>query len=462
MTDDRPSKPAPAETGPQAPRKATPAAAAAGPTEAEQAPQKKLQKVKKDPAQREAERLARRAEIRAQRQAERKAERLAKRYASVPIVEVAGPPQRRRMEAGHWIALLSFVALVLVPTIVAAWYLWTRAADQYASHVGLTVQQDEAVNPAAALTGLMVQIGGQGPRSDTDILNEYLRSPALVATLAERFDLKGHYAALHAQDPVFALQPGASLDDLIDYWWRILYVRYDDATGLIDMRVQAFDADTAQNLAQSILEEATRVITELAAQARSDTVRFAEEDVQRAQAQLRQAREALIAFQTRSQILDPDTDVEGKLNIITSLQAELAGALISLDALRETTQASDPRITTAERRVEVIRLRIDAERSNMAVGGTGENYPALLAEYQRLAAERRHATDTLAQAFLALDAARSEAAKQSRYVITYVSPTLADAALYPRRFLWLAATTGAGFMIWFLLNVAYVSARDRR
>lgn len=405
---------------------------------------------------------AQRAEEKAARQAAQKAEREQQRTRALPVVEREVVQRPRKLERGQWIALVSFLVLIVLPGIVAAWYLWTRAADQYASHVGLTVHQANGLDAADALSGALLRFGGTVQRSDTDILNEYLRSPAIVARLSERIDLVGHYAAFHDVDPLFSLKPDATRADLVQYWRRILYVRYEDTTGLIDLRVQAFDRDTARRIATAILEEATSVVTDLAAQARTDALRFAEDDVARAERRLREAREALIAFQSRSQILDPDTDIAGRLNVINTLQAELANAYVSLDGLLEITDETAPRVATARKRIDVIQLRIDAERSNMATGADGESYPELLAQYQLLAAERAHAEARLAQSLQALDQARSEAARQSRYVIAYVPPTLADTAIYPRRWVWLGVCIAAGFAVWLLLNVGYVSVRDRR
>ena len=426
-------------------------------------------------AQRAEERRAERAIIREERNAERREARDRKKgRIPLPVEEVAAAPRRRALETGHWVGLISFVLVVALPVILAGWYLWSRAADQYASHMGLTVQQDAAINPADLVNGLVLEFGGQSPQSDTDILFEFLQSPALVATLSERIDLASHYSAPFDVDPVFALRPGATLADVIDYWWRIVYLRYDTSSGLIDVRVQAFDPEMAERIAHEILAEATLVIENLATQAREDAIRFAVEDVDRAQTRLRAARQNLIGFQSQSQILDPDTDIAGRLAIIASLQGDLAEALIAFDALRVTARATDPRIEAGARRIEVIRQRIDAERTTMAAaaGGTGteigpetegaDTYPALLAEFQRLASERSHAVESLNRAFIALDRARSNAAQQNRYVIPYIAPTRPDDAVHPKRALWFLAVLGAGLATWFLINVAYVSIRDRR
>ncbi|HHB80522.1 MAG TPA: hypothetical protein ENK83_02065, partial [Aliiroseovarius sp.] len=56
--------------------------------------------------------------------------------------------------------VLSFLVLVFAPTVVAGWYLWTRAADQYASNVGFSVRREEAASPLDFLSGGIPGISG--------------------------------------------------------------------------------------------------------------------------------------------------------------------------------------------------------------------------------------------------------------------------------------------------------------
>ena len=47
--------------------------------------------------------------------------------------------------------LPSNVLLVLIPSIISAVYLYTRAADQYASYVGFSVRSESASSRRAVL-----------------------------------------------------------------------------------------------------------------------------------------------------------------------------------------------------------------------------------------------------------------------------------------------------------------------
>ena len=374
------------------------------------------------------------------------------------VIEIAPVAQPARMRTRHWGLSLVFLVMVALPLAVAGTYLWTRAVDQYASVVGFTVRQEDATSGLlpTELTGLL---GGSGGSSDTDILYEFIQSQSLVAGIDRVLDLRSLYAAPHAVDPVFALSPEASTEDLTEYWQRMVRLSYDQSTGLMELRVLAFDAQSAQAIAQAIVDESQRLINDLNATARADTLRYAEEDLAAAEERLRDAREALVLFRTRTQIVDPETDAEGQTSLINILQQQLAQALIDYDLLLQSTSAADPRVTQAESRIEAIRSRIGEEREASV---TGEDYPRLLADYESLVVDREFAEESYRAARAALDQARAAASRQTRYLAAYVPPTLPQTAEYPRRLMLFGLAALFQFLSWAILTLIYYSIRDTR
>lgn len=388
-----------------------------------------------------------------------------KQNAPPRVVEVAPIAKPARMRKRHWAVLFSFVIFVVMPVAAAGYYLWTRATDQYASTVGFTIRQEEGGAAAGLIGGVAAQLTGGGGQSDTDILYEFIQSQNLVAAIDDRFDLRRLYSAPWEMDPVFALPPDATLEDLAEYWQRIVRISYDGGSQLIELEVRAFEPDTAQAIGQEILAQSQTLINQLNAQARADTIRYAEADLVEAQTRLREARSALILFRTRTQLVDPETDLQGRMGVVNTLQQQLAEALIDLDLLAQSTNDSDPRVIQARRRIEVIRARIEAERANVASGAnatSGEDYPTLLAEYESLLADREFAEETWRASLTALDLARANAARQSRYLATYIAPTLPQSPLYPQRWMLLGLTGLFSLLTWAIMALIYYSIRDSR
>ena len=144
------------------------------------------------------------------------------------------------------------------------------------------------------------------------------------------------------------------------------------------------------------------------------------------------------------------------------LEQQLAEALISADLLRESTRASDPRITQAERRITVIQARIKDERRNPGRGDGGEDYATLLAEFERLTVDREFAEQAYTAALATYDQALAEARRKSRYLAAYIKPTLAEASEYPQKEVLLGIAAFFLISVWSVVVLVYYSVRDRR
>ncbi|MBT8418924.1 MAG: sugar transporter [Silicimonas sp.] len=357
---------------------------------------------------------------------------------------------------------MSFLCVVVLPVVLAAGYLWTRAADQYASTVGFSVIKQEMSSPIEILGGI-ADFAGVGV-SDSDILYEFITSQELVETLDARLGLVEIFAKPEG-DPVFVYDPAGTIEDLHDYWGRMVRVTYDDSTGLIEARALAFEPEDARAVTTGIFEESARLVDELSAIAQDDTTEFARQEVERAVERLKGARERMTTFRSVNQIVDPSADLQGQMGLLSTLEGQLAEALISADLLRESTRETDPRITQAERRIVVIEARIAEERMKLGVGqgvGDGGDYATLLAEYERLAVDREFAEQAYIAALATYDQALAEARRKSRYVAAHIKPTLAQSAQFPQRWIMVGLVTFFLLTIWSIAVLAFYSFRDRR
>ena len=383
-----------------------------------------------------------------------------------PVVQVRPIAEPARMRRRHWGLLVSFVLLVLLPLAAVIFYLWSEAADQYASTAGFTVRSQESGGSSELLGGL-AQFSGGTTASDSDILYEFIQSQEMVQLVDQRIDLRSHFTQNWPTDWAFSLWPDATVEDLVWFWHRVVGISYDSSTGLIEVQAVAFDAITAQAITREIVRESQDRINALNNRAREDAMRYAQEDLDRALARLKGAREALMQFRTRTKIVDPEADIQGRMGVMNSLQQQLAEALIEYDLLLGTTaNPSDPRLIKAQQRIDVIRERIMIERQTFAsdnteTGAVGEDYPTLISEFESLTVDREYAEETYRAALTALSVARDDAARQSRYLATYITPTLASEPEYPQREVLSALAALFLLLTWSILALIYYSIRDR-
>lgn len=387
---------------------------------------------------------------------------------TVPVIDEPGairhlpPASSSRLRRRHFGLMISFVVLVVLPALVAAWYLWTRAADQYASTLGFSVHREGTTPGLSLLSGLSSLSGSSS--ADTDIIYTYLSGQQLVAEIDKKLDLRAIWSKAEG-DPYFTFDTTGSIEDLVEYWERMVSVSYDSTTHLIEIRVLAFTPEDAQRIAQAIFDESTVMINQLNDIAAQDTVRFAREEMDKTRADLIEIRNKMTEFRNKNQFVDPAADLVAQSTILGSLQQELAASLIELDVLKETSTPNDPRIPPAERRIKVIEDRIQVERGKMGDGSQGDSkeaYVAIVATFEALTADRVFAETAYQAARTAYEVARAEASRQSRYLAAHTAPTLAETSRFPERGTLFAIVSAFLVMLWSIGTLIYYSLRDRR
>lgn len=385
--------------------------------------------------------------------------------AATPVASIRPVAKAARLKSRHRGLQISFMLMVLLPMVLASIYLWVFAADQYASTTGFTVRQEEGGGSSGLLSGIAAFTGGSGGAADTDVLYEFIRSQEIIETIDGHVDLEKLYSGNWDFDPVFSLWPEATIEDKLSYWRRMVRISYDQGTGLIELRVLAFSPEEAQLVAREIVSESQKMINGLNAVVREDTMRYAINDLDEALQRLKLARQALVRYRTKTQIVDPEADIQGRMGVVNSLQQQLAEALIEHDLIAGITALDDPRLRQAARLIEVIRQRIESERDTFVQTGVvagGGDYPTMIAEFEDLMVEKKFAEETYSLALTALDLARSSAVRQSRYLTPYVRPTIAQTAEFPQRVTLIVLLGLFSLLAWSILALIYYSVRDRR
>jgi capsular polysaccharide transport system permease protein len=312
----------------------------------------------------------------------------------------------------------------------------------------------------------MAELSGSGS-PDEDILYEFIQSQDLVRTVDEALDLRRLWSKADPDiDPVFSYHPPGSIENLTDYWLRMVSVYNDSSTGLIELEVQAFTPQDAQNIARFIYDESSRLINRLSDIAREDATRLAREDLETAVQRLKIARSDMTKFRNLNQVVSPESTLKIQTGLLSSLEMQLAETLIDLDMLGQISTPTDPRVRQAIRRQGVIEERLKQERAKLGIGsGNGTADSALVdlvGEFESLMVDREFAEQSYAAALVSYDVAVAESRRQSRYLAAHIKPTLAETSVYPDRLLTMALVALFSLLIWAILVMVGYSLRDRR
>ena len=173
---------------------------------------------------------------------------------------VRPPASRSRLRSRHILVVFSFLLLVVGPTAVSAWYLWTRAADQFASYVGFSVRTEDVGSAINSILGPL-SLGESSSAPDAEVLYQFIQSQDLADAVDKKLDLRGIWSKAGPDaDPVFSYHPPGTIEDLLDHWERKVKVSYDRNTGLIELRVLAFTPGDAKAIAEEIFARSSEMI----------------------------------------------------------------------------------------------------------------------------------------------------------------------------------------------------------
>jgi capsular polysaccharide transport system permease protein len=366
------------------------------------------------------------------------------------------PPARRRRGGQRW-RTISALLLIAIPIVAASIYYGFFASDQYVSEIRFSVRGKES-STADAL-GMISGFPVTQSVSDSYVVADYIKSRELLDELSRSIDLRALYSRPDV-DWWARFDATLPIEELVYYWRWMANVKFDSTSSIITVGIRAFTAEDAQLIAAKILTASTALVNRLSDESRRDAVRNAEEDVHRMEQRLLAARTRVEDFRRSNEIIDPAAsagrrqELDSKLQAdLIALRSELAAAGRFLDANAPSTIVLNAKIASVEG--ELARLR--TERTPTREKGPMSE---MLTRYDEVETEHQFAEKAYVLASASLEKARSEADRQQRFLSVYLSPSVAEEALYPQRLIMIALIGFCGFAVWGLGLLIVLGFRD--
>lgn len=326
-----------------------------------------------------------------------------------------------------------FALLVLLPTLLATLYFGVIAADIYVSESRFVIKAPErSQSRGSGLDGLLQSTGlGSGTEQASEIIG-YLRSRNALSDLSKKTDVRAAFASGDADflSRFPLLYQSDTFEDLYQYYGTMVTTQPDSETGLSVLSVSAFTPQAAQVLNVGLLDLSEELVNRLNERINSQAIDEARTRVDVAQERVRDARIKLGAYRNSSQILDPQQQGIGVLEVSNALIAQ-EGALRAQLAEMRRNAPNHPSIPALQERIAGLAQQV-AEQTGRAVG-TPDGIAAKITEYENLLVEQEFAEQTLAAANAALEKARVEAQQQQYYLERVVEPNRPDDAIKPAR-----------------------------
>ncbi len=362
--------------------------------------------------------------------------------------------------------MLSFLAMVLLPTLVAAFYTGIWASNRYVSEFRVAIKSAQPT-PVTGFASLLGFAGMSPTGNDSYAVVQYLQSRKAIETIEKTVPVQGLYA--NSRIDWFSRLPAkAPIETFTRYWRKMVLVTYEPSTGTIEAHVAAFTPASAALIASTLMQQAESFINELSARVQHDSVAFAQQRVDAAKTHLSRILDEARNLQNKYGLLDPRQTagftLAGTAKIkdqLTLLKAQLAVQLTQLSPNSPSVKSTKVQIVALENQIR--RLDAEATAPGAALSSAQKGPQPLsdvLGRFQKLAEDQRFAEKSYAAALTALQGAQIEASKQQIYLAPIVPPETPQLRAFPQPLKDISLTFAVALAVWLLSVMAVYAVRE--
>lgn len=367
---------------------------------------------------------------------------------------------RRKRRKGFGV-LLSALVCIGLPSILAGYYYYAIAANQYVSEFKFSVRGAER----AGADGLAAMGASSTPGAllaDTFVVTDFINSRQIIDEVSSHLNMREMFSTPGA-DFLARLDASASSEQFADYWHKMVKAHLDMLTGIVTVTVKSFSPQDAQTIAAAIVKRSDEMFVKMTERSRHDSLRFAEDEVTRAEKQVKDVRTALREFREQEKTFDPNRAAQASSDLLGKLREEHARMNAQLSTMLTYLSANAPQVQVLK-----TNIRSTQEQISKIEGVNGEGRgskgsdvaPATLSVFESLGADLQFAEKAHAGALDSLQKARSAADRRTTYLSLFVQPTLAQTALFPERGNSLLIVILSAATLWFLGLLVVSSIRD--
>lgn len=348
----------------------------------------------------------------------------------------------------------SFTLIVVLPVLFASLYWGLIASDQYVTEAKFSLHTSDG--PSFEALGVSAQEGRQ--IQDSQVVVRYILSRAMVGELEKSVDLRRKFAQA---DYLSRFDPSDPIEKLEKYWKKRVDATVDMMSGIVSFQIRAFTPAHSLAIAQKVVELSEKLVNELSTRTRRDAVAQAKAELTRAEARLKLATTTMRDARNAEGVLDAPSAANAINKILTQLRLDLAKTEENAAALQASAPAEEsPQMRLLAARAESLKKQI-ADYSAAIAGKEGD--ATLANRASALSApevELKFAEQQYGAAASAYEAARIDLERQRAYLALFLRPTLAEKAIYPRRWLEWLIIAGPALLIWALFVGLVLLARD--
>ncbi|WP_122467515.1 MULTISPECIES: hypothetical protein [Brevundimonas] len=363
---------------------------------------------------------------------------------------------RQRTLRRRTILARSALVVILGPALIYFLYLLLLAPPQYTATAAYAVRGAQSGGgDALSAIGL---VGATSTSTDARIVDDFIRSPAMVEKLRARFGFNEAYSR-PTLDPFSYLPRNAPLERATNFWRDKVEMSFDPATSATTVQIAAYRAEDALRLTNGVLMLGEELVNTMSDRAMSDLSAAARQEIERKRTEYETARDRLAALQGTRSSVDVNTPQEQAAGLVGALDSQLAAKRTELASATQIYQPSAPQIR--QLRQEIAALEGERARAvSAAMSSPGEGAAAGQIEAQAVLMDYEFAQTAYQSALAAGEAARRQDMTDRKYVIAYVPPELPQTNDRWSRLSNVLALLIASALIWSIGALTYSIIRD--
>ena len=352
-----------------------------------------------------------------------------------------------------------FACVVLLPTVAVFLYYLLWASPMYVSQTRFAIRSADSSGGGLDIASALLR-SSSSTGADAHIVVEYIQPLDIIHDIDKELGVDLHFSD-KGHDVFSRLTNNPTQDEQLRYWKWAVIPALDQDTGIITLETKADSPEMAQKIAAAVLARSEALVNTMNLRAREDAVSLAQSEVQRAEARVRKAQEAMRNFRDAHTLLDPRVTAAGLLGGVSDLVGEAVKLRAQLAEAQSFMRSSAPATKALQTRLKAVESQLDQEKQRLAGLRSQEgNLNAVVGEYEDLTIEAEFAQKQLVTAMSALESARVHEVAKSRYVVAFQQPTLPDESLYPRPFLFTAYVFVGALLLLGLGSLITASIRE--
>lgn len=324
------------------------------------------------------------------------------------------------------------IQVIAIGAVLTVFYWGVIASDRYVSEANVIIQKtDTATGPVIDMSSLLGLSGMNGvTRPDQLLLREYLLSMDMLKKLDAALNLRSHYSDWR-RDPISNMW-FTDMEWFHRHYLSRVSVDYDDFAGVLRIKAQAYDPETAHAIASMLVEEGERYMNEIGHELAEVQVAFLTTQVEDAKQRFLEATQALLNYQNREGLVSPQATAESINTIVAQLEGRRSELQTQLASLPKSLIKNHPNVRMLQQSIAAVERQIAQEKSKLAsTSGRTLNYT--VEEFERLNMDVTFTQEVYKTALIGLEKGRMEATRTLKKVSVLQAPSVPEYPMQPRR-----------------------------